>query len=188
MAEMLDELVADALERMGKAVVSTRDQLATVRTGRASSTMLDRIAVDYYGARTPLRQLSQISVPEPRLLVIAPFDTGTLKTIEKAIADSDLGLNPSNDGKVIRIAVPQLTEERRREFGKIARSLGEDGKVAVRNIRRDVLRDVHELDREGDVPAEEATRAEDEVERLTGRHTGEIDDAVKNKEAEILEV
>ena len=185
---MLDDLVADAKERMGKALTSTRDHLATVRTGRASAAMLDRITIDYYGARTPLRQVAQISVPEARLLVVAPYDRESMRQIERAIQESDLGVTPSNDGKVIRLPVPPLTEERRREFVKVARHLGEEGKVAVRNIRRDVLKDVHELDHEGEVSAEDARRAEDQVQKLTDQHVHQIDEAVKTKEAEILEV
>jgi ribosome recycling factor len=159
-----------------------------VRTGRASAALLDRIQVDYYGTRTPLKQLATINVPEPRMLTIQPFDPSSVKTIEKAIMESDLGLQPSNDGKLIRLPIPQLTEERRKELVKVVRHLAEDGRVAVRNVRRDVMHDLKELVDEGEVGADEEHRAEERVQKLTDEHVHKIDELLKRKEAEILEV
>jgi len=159
-----------------------------VRTGRASATLLDRVNVDYYGQRTPLRQLATINVPEPRMLTIQPFDPNSVKTIERAIQESDLGLTPSNDGKLIRLPIPQLTEERRKELVRYVRQLAEEGRVAVRNVRRDVIHHLKELVDNGDVGADEEHRAEHRVQELTDEHTKSIDELLKHKEAEILEV
>ncbi len=184
----IDELLADATRRMDKSVEATAHELNTVRTGRASAALLDRIAVDYYGQKTPLRQLATINVPEPRLLTVQPFDPGSVKGIERAIQESDLGLTPSNDGKVIRLPIPQLTEERRKELVKVVRHLGEEGRVAVRNVRRDVMHHLKELVREGDVGDDEERRAEDRAQKLTDEHVKKIDELLKHKEAEIMEV
>jgi ribosome recycling factor len=184
----IDELMQDAQRRMDKSIEATRSELNGVRTGRASATLLDRVQVDYYGQRTPLRQLATINVPEPRLLTIQPFDPNSVKGIERAIQESDLGLTPSNDGKLIRLPIPQLTEERRKELVRYVRQLGEDGRVAVRNVRRDVIHHLKELVDKGEVGADEEHRAEHRVQELTDEHTKAIDELLKHKEAEILEV
>ena len=185
---MIDELIDDAKRRMDKSVDATVHEFNTVRTGRASSGLLDRIHVDYYGQKTPLKQLATINVPEPRLLTIQPFDPSTLKTIERAIQESDLGLTPSNDGRIIRLPIPQLTEERRKELVKVVRHLAEEGRVAIRNVRRDVMHDLKELVRDGEVGDDEERRAEERVQKLTNEHVTRIDELLKRKEEEILEV
>jgi ribosome recycling factor len=185
---MIDDLIQDATRRMDRSVESTRTSFNTVRTGRASAALLDRIEIDYYGQRTPLKQLASINVPEPRLLTIQPFDPSSIKAIEKAIQESDLGLTPSNDGKLVRLPIPQLTEERRKELVRVVRQIAEEGRVAVRNVRRDVIHDLKELVDNGDVGADEEHRAEDRVQKLTDEHTKAIDELLKHKEQEILEV
>jgi ribosome recycling factor len=182
---MIEDLIRDATRRMDKSVDSTHAELNTIRTGRASAALLDRVQVDYYGQPTPLKQLATISVPEPRLLTVQPFDPNALRDIERAIQESDLGLNPSNDGKIIRLPIPQLTEERRKELVKVARQIAEDGRVAVRNVRRDVI---HHLKEEQSVGADEEHRAEERVQKLTDEHVNRIDELLKRKEAEITEV
>ena len=184
----LEELVQDAQTRMQKSVEHARAEFGTVRTGRAAASLLDRIEVDYYGTATPLRQLSTVNVPEPRLLTVQPFDPSSIKQIEKAIQESDLGLTPSNDGKLIRLPIPQLTEERRKEMVKVVRNLAEQHKVAVREIRRDAMRHLKELVENGDVGADEEHRAEERVQKITDDHTKQIDDLLKHKEAEVMEV
>ena len=188
MSDLTDELIADARERMVKSVEATQVEFQSVRTGRASPAILDRVVVDYYGAATPLRSLATINAPEARLLTVQPFDVSTMKLLEKAISDSGIGLNPSNDGKVMRLAVPELNEERRRELVKVARGIAEEGRIKIRNIRRDVMRDLKELKDEGDVGEDEEKRAETEVQKVTDQRVGELDSALKVKEAEILEV
>jgi ribosome recycling factor len=185
---MINELLADARERMGKSVESTNHEFASVRTGRASPALLDRVVVDYYGAPTPLRQLATISAPEARLLSIQPYDKSAIKVIEKAINESDLGLNPSNDGNLIRLVIPELTEERRRELVKVTRHIAEEGRVAVRNIRRDVMHDLRELKGAGETGSDDEHRAEVELQKLTDEKVGELEDLLKSKEEEILEV
>ena len=185
---MIDELLEDAKRRMNKSVDSTAHEFNTVRTGRASAALLDRIQIDYYGQLTPLKQLATINVPEPRLLTIQPYDPGSIKTIERAIQESELGLTPSNDGKIIRLPIPQLTEERRKELVRVVKHLAEEGRVAVRNIRRDVMHDLKELVRDGEVGDDEERRAEDKAQKLTDEHVGKIDGLLKTKEAEIMEV
>ncbi len=185
---IMDDLLTDASRRMDKSVDATAHELNTIRTGRASAALLDRIHVDYYGQRTPLRQLATINVPEPRLLTVQPFDPGSLRQIEKAIQESDLGLTPSNDGKLIRLPIPQLTEERRKELVKVVRHLAEEGRVAVRNVRRDVMHHMKELVTKGEVGEDEERRGEERLQKLTDEHVKHIDDALKHKEAEILEV
>ncbi len=185
---MIEELLADANRRMDKSVEATAHELTTIRTGRASAALLDRIQVDYYGQKTPLRQLATINVPEPRLLTVQPFDPSSLKSIERAIQESDLGLTPSNDGKVIRLPIPQLTEERRKELVKVVRQLAEEGRVAVRNVRRDVMHDLKELVREGEVGDDEERRAEERAQKVTDEHVKRIDELLKRKEEEIMEV
>jgi ribosome recycling factor len=159
-----------------------------VRTGRASAALLDRVNVDYYGTPTPLRQLATINVPEPRLLTVQPFDPNSLSAIERAIQESDLGLNPANDGKIIRLPIPQLTEERRKELVKIVRHIAEEGRVAVRNIRRDAIHHLKELSNKGEVGSDEEHRAEEQVQKLTDAHTKSIDELLQHKEQEIMEV
>ncbi|MSO47326.1 MAG: ribosome recycling factor [Thermoleophilia bacterium] len=183
---MVDDLVNDAKERMTKSVEATRHEFQTVRTGRATPQLLERIVVEYYGTPTPLNQLAGVQSPDPRSLLISPYDVNALKDIEKAILESDLGINPSNDGKVIRLSIPQLTEERRKELVKIVRGLAEEGKIAVRNIRRDVMADLHAL--EGDVGKDDIHRAEERVQKLTDEHVGQIDAALKQREADVMEV
>jgi len=185
---MIDELLDDAKRRMDKSVESALNEFNTVRTGRASAALLDRITVDYYGQRTPVKQLATINVPEPRLLTIQPFDPTSLKSVERAILESDLGLQPSNDGKIIRLPIPQLTEERRKELVKVVRHLAEEGRVAIRNVRRDVMHDLKELAREGEVGDDEERRAEERLQKLTDEHVHRVDDLLKKKEEEILEV
>jgi ribosome recycling factor len=186
--ELIDELLADAGERMTKSVETTRGELATVRTGRASPHLLDRIIVDYYGTETPLNQLSNVAAADARLLTITPYDKGALSAIEKAINESDVGLTPNNDGNVIRLQIPELTEERRREMVKVVHGVGEEGKVAVRNVRRDVMHDLRELKKDGDAGEDDERRAEATLQKLTDDSTGEIDSLLKGKEEEILEV
>jgi len=185
---MVDDLIQDAARRMDKSVEAVRHEFNSVRTGRASPALLDRIQVDYYGQKTPLKQLATIGAPEPRLLTIQPFDPNSLRSIERSIQESDLGLTPSNDGKLIRLPIPQLTEERRKELVKIVRQMAEDGRVAVRNVRRDVMHHLKELVDKGEVGSDEERRAEERVQKLTDEHTHTIDELLKKKEAEILEV
>jgi len=185
---VIDDLIRDATDRMDKSVEAARHELNTVRTGRASAALLDRIAIDYYGQQTPLRQLATINVPEPRMLTIQPFDPNSVKAIERALQESDLGLTPSNDGKMIRLPIPQLTEERRKELVKVVRQIAEDGRIAIRNIRRDAIHHLKELSTKGDVGDDEERRAEERVQKLTDDHTHAIDELLKHKEAEIMEV
>ena len=185
---MMDELIEDAGRRMDKSVEAALHEFNTVRTGRASAALLDRIQIDYYGTPTPLKQLASIDVPEPRMLTIQPFDPSSIKQIERAIMESDLGLNPSNDGKLVRLPIPQLTEERRKELVKVVRHLAEEGRIAVRNVRRDVMHDLKELVRDGDVGDDEERRAEERVQKMTDDRVHRIDELLKKKEAEILEV
>jgi ribosome recycling factor len=173
---------------MAKSVDSTRHEFASVRTGRASTALLDRIQVDYYGTRTPLNQLATITVPDARLLVVTPYDKSAMKEVERAILESDLGITPSNDGKMIRLPIPPLTEERRKEMVKIAHRIAEDGRVAVRNVRRDTLHHTKELERNGDAGADDVRRAEERTQKLTDEHVQHIDQALKHKEEEIMEV
>jgi ribosome recycling factor len=184
----IDDLIQDATRRMDKSVEAAQSEFATLRTGRASPALLDRVQIDYYGQKTPLKQLATINAPEPRLLTVQPFDPNSLSTIERAIQESDLGLTPSNDGKLIRLPIPQLTEERRQELVKVVRGMAEDGRVAVRNVRRDVIHHLKELVDKGEVGKDEEHRAEDRVQKLTDEHTKKIDELLQRKEAEILEV
>jgi ribosome recycling factor len=185
---MIDDLLADARERMGKSVEATNQEFNTVRTGRASPALLDRISVDYYGTQTPLKQLATISAPEPRMLTIQPYDKSSIKAIEKAIDQSDLGLHPSDDGNLIRLTIPELTEERRKDLVKQVRHIAEEGRVAIRNVRRDVMHDLRELKQEGEAGSDDEHRAEVELQKLTDSRIGELDALLKGKEAEILEV
>jgi ribosome recycling factor len=173
---------------MGKSVEHSRSEFGTVRTGRASAALLDRIEVEYYGTPTPLKQLATISVPDARMLTVQPFDPSSIRAIEKAIQESDLGLTPSNDGKLVRLPIPQLTEERRKDLVKVVRGLAEEHRVAVREIRRDAMKRLKELVDNGDVGADEEHRAEERVQKLTDEHTKQIDDLLRHKEAEVMEV
>ena len=186
--ELIDELLDDAKGRMAKSVESTRNEFATVRTGRASPHLLDRLIVDYYGAESPIKQLAQVAATDARMLTVTPYDKSAIAAIEKAVMESDLGLTPSNDGNVIRLGIPELTEERRKELVKIVHNVAEDGRVAVRNIRRDVMHDLRELKKEGEAGSDEEHRAETELQKSTDDSIKEIDSLLKGKEEEILEV
>ena len=185
---MIDETLFDAEEKMEKAVAVAKDDLATVRTGRATPNMFNRVVVDYYGAMTPLNQLSSISVPEARMAVIKPYDAGQLRQLEKAIRDSDLGLNPSNDGQIIRVVIPQLSEERRREMVKVARGKGEDARVTIRSIRRKAMEELGRIVKDGEAGEDEVARAEKELQGTVDKYVHQVDELVKHKEAELLEV
>ncbi|HVM69075.1 MAG TPA: ribosome recycling factor [Gaiellaceae bacterium] len=184
----IEEFLQDARRRMDASIEHTRETFSGVRTGRASAALLDRITIDYYGTPTPLKNMATINAPEPRLLTVQPFDPTQIKAIEKAVQESDLGLTPSNDGKVIRLPIPQLTEERRKELVKLVRKYGEEGKVAIRNVRRDIMKHLEELVRNGEVGDDEERRAEKQVQDLTDEHVKTIDDLMKHKEADIMEV
>ena len=188
MSELIDELLKDASERMTRTVEATNQEFASVRTGRASPAILDRVAVDYYGTETPLNQLATINAPEARLITVQPFDVSTLPSIEKAILEADIGLTPGNDGKIIRLAIPELSEERRKELVKVVRNIAEEGRVAIRNVRRDVMQDLRELREAGEAGADDEHRAEGELQRLTDERVADLDAHLKGKEEEILEV
>lgn len=185
---MIEETLFDAEEKMEKAVSVAKDDLNTVRTGRATPSMFAGIVVDYYGSPTPMNQLASVNVPEARMVVIKPYDQSQLHAMEKAIRDSDLGVNPSNDGMIIRVIVPQLSEERRRDMVKIARSKGEDAKISIRSVRRKAKEELERISKDGEAGEDEVTRAEKELEGTTARYVGQIDDLVKHKEADLLEV
>jgi ribosome recycling factor len=185
---VIDETLLDAEEKMDKAVSVAKEDFSGIRTGRATPAMFNKIVVDYYGAMTPINQLSSLTVPEPRMAVISPYDKSSLGVIERAIRDSDLGVNPSNDGSIIRIVFPQLTEERRREFIKVARSKAEDAKVSIRNIRRRAKEELDRLVKDGETGEDEVTRAEKELEKTTAQYVSSVDELLRHKEAELLEV
>jgi len=185
---MIDEALFEAEEKMEKALEVTKEDLAGIRTGRAHPGMFNKVVVDYYGAPTPLQQLASFQTPEARTVLVSPYDKGSMAAIEKALRDADLGVNPSNDGNVIRLNLPQLTEERRREYIKMARHTGEEGKVAVRNIRRHAKDTIERAVKDGDIGEDEGTRAEKELEALTKKYVEAIDEALKLKEADLLEV
>ena len=184
----LDEIIRDASHRMDQAVQKVAEDFGAIRTGRANPQLLHRVMVDYYGQPTPLQQLANFSVPEPRILIVNPFDKGSVNQIEKAIRDSDLGLNPSTDGGTIRCVFPELTEERRKDFIKLAKHAAEDGKIAVRNVRRSARDAMQKLENEGEVGADEHDRYSKQLEELTARHVAQIDKALDQKEQELLEV
>jgi ribosome recycling factor len=186
MSDIVDLTAAE--RRMQGALDSVRREFSTIRTGRASPAILDRIEVEAYGSRMPLRSVANVNVPEPRLLTVTPFDPGTIKAIERAIDTSDLGLNPQNDGKILRLPVPELTEERRKQFIRLARGMAEEGRVSVRNVRRDEMRDLQELKKMGEISEDDERRAEAELQDLTGSYVNRIDAALSDKEAELLEV
>jgi ribosome recycling factor len=185
---LIDELLNDAKDRMGKSVETALHEFSSVRTGRASPSLLDRVTVDYYGAMTPLNQLSTISAPEARLLTVQPYDKSSIKAIEKAINESDVGLTPSNDGNVVRLVVPELTEERRRDLVKVLRNLAEEGRISIRNVRRDTMQHLRELKAEGEASSDDEHRAELELQKLTDGRVGDLDALLKAKEEEILAV
>ena len=186
MSEIVDLTTAE--RRMQGALDSVRREFSTIRTGRANPSILDRVEVDVYGTRMPLRSVASVNAPESRLLVVAPFDPGSIKAIERAIGNSDIGLNPQSDGKVIRLPIPELTEERRRQLVRLARGMAEEGRVSVRNIRRDEMRDLMELRKEGEISQDDEHRAEAELQQLTDAYIKRIDAALTDKEAELLEV
>jgi ribosome recycling factor len=185
---LIDELLQDAREHMDKSVEATRGKFGSVRTGRASPALLDRVSVDYYGAQTPLKQLATINAPEARLLTVQPYDKSSMKAIERGILESDIGLTPNNDGAIIRLSIPELTEERRKELVKVVRGIAEEGRVAIRNIRRDVMHDLRELRDAGEAGQDDEHRAEDLLQKLTNEKIGDLDSVLKSKEEEILEV
>ncbi|HEX9532383.1 MAG TPA: ribosome recycling factor [bacterium] len=185
---MINDVIADAKARMQKAIEAVRHEFASLRTGRASPTLLEQIRVDYYGVATPITQVATVTVPEPRLLVIAPWDKKMAKDIEKAILKSELGLMPSNDGTHVRVPIPSLTQERRKELAKVAHKHAEEGRVAIRNVRREAKEMIEELEEEGDVSEDESKRGLDELQKLTDKFIAEVDALLAAKEKEILEV
>jgi len=185
---MIRELIADGKRRMESAVEALRHEYNTVRTGRASTGLLDRIHVDYYGAKTPLKQLANLATPDARTLSITVYDKGAVNSVVKAIQESDLGLNPNIDDNVVRLAIPPLTSERRQELVKMVKGMAEDSRVSVRNVRRDVMQDLKDLKKEGEVSEDEERRAEDEVQKLTDGYVEKINEVAHHKEEEILEV
>jgi ribosome recycling factor len=185
---MIDEAIFDAEEKMEKAVSVARDDLSSIRTGRANPGMFARVNVEYYGTPTPITQMCSINVPEARMVVIKPYEAGQLRAIEDAIRNSDLGVNPTNDGAIIRVAIPQLTEERRRELVKQAKAKGEDAKVSVRNIRRRAMDELHRIKKDGEAGEDEVGRAEKDLDKSTATYVHQIDELVKHKEGELLEV
>ncbi len=185
---MTDETLLEAIDKMDKAVEHVQSQFGTVRTGRASPALVERITADYYGAPVPIQQMASISVPEARMLMIKPHDKGALGAIERAIRDSDLGVSPNNDGVVIRLNFPALTEERRRDYVKVVKTMSEDGRIAIRSIRRDARKAMETAEKAGEISADELERAEKELEKITGDHVDKIDAAFGRKEAELLEV
>lgn len=184
----LEEILEDAENKMAAAVEHTRSEFGKVRTGRANPQLVNDLPVTYYGTKTPLQQIAGVSVPEARMLVVSPYDPSALKEIERAIADSDLGLNPNNDGEVIRVVFPELTEERRKEYVRMVRERAEEGRVSVRNIRRQAKQQIEKLEGDGDVSRDEAHRADKRLQDLTDKHVGEVDKVLQNKENELLEV
>lgn len=184
----INSIMTDGVNKMNKAVDVAKDDLAAIRTGRAHPSLFNKVIVDYYGAPTALNQLASVQIPEARVALINPFDKGAMSSIEKALRESDLGVNPSNDGVSIRINFPQLTEERRKEYIKLAKSKGEDSKVSIRNIRRAVKEALEKMEKDGDISKDDLARAEKELEKITGEHTAKIDELLKHKEAELLEV
>lgn len=185
---MIDDIQLEAEERMAASVEHARDQLQTIRTGRANPNMFQGVMADYYGAPTPITQMATISVPEPRMLLIKPYEQAMMQEIENAIRNSDLGVNPTNDGQVLRVTIPQLTEERRRDMVKLAKSKGEDGKIAIRNVRRKAMESLKKLQKDGDVGEDEVVAAEKEMEKITAGYIEQVEKLVANKETELLEV
>lgn len=185
---MIDDILTDAEYHMEQSVEHTREDLTTIRTGRANPAMFNGLVAEYYGTPTPITQMSSISVPEPRMLLIRPYDASAMDAIETAIRNSDLGVNPTNEGQALRVTVPQLTEERRKEMVKVSRAKGEDGKIAVRNIRRKGMEQLKKLQKDGDAPEDQVTSAEKKLDKITARYVGLIDDLVDKKEKELLDI
>lgn len=185
---MINDTLNEADDKMGKSVEATREEFATIRAGRATPAMFNKILVDYYGSPTPIQQLATFTSPEPRIINIAPFDINAMSALEKAIRDSDLGVNPSNDGKILRAVFPELTEERRKEYIKLAREKAESGRVAVRQVRQKAKQSLERLEKDGEVGKDDVTGAEKRLDGLTKKHTDQIDEMLKHKEAELLEV
>jgi ribosome recycling factor len=185
---MIEETLFEAEEKMERAVEHAKEEFAAIRTGRATPAMFARMLVDYYGAPTPLPQLASFAIPEPRMVIVKPHDPSQLKAMEKAIRDSDLGVNPNNEGTQLRLILPPMTEERRREMIKVARHKGEDAKVAIRNVRRKAKDELDRLVRDGDVVEDDGRRAEKELDELTHKYVVNVDEILKHKEAELLEV
>jgi ribosome recycling factor len=185
---VIEETLLEAEEKMEKAVAVAKDDFAAIRTGRAHPAMFNKIVAEYYGAVTPINQLASFSVPEPRMAIVSPFDKTSLRVIEEAIRNSDLGVNPSNDGSIIRVNFPQLTEERRREYIKVARNKGEDAKISIRAVRRKAKDILDKLNKDGEAGEDEVRRAEKELEDVTARYVAQVDELLKHKEAELLEV
>lgn len=185
---MIEDILAETAEKMGKAVSHSREEFSTIRTGRASPAFVEKLVVDYYGSEVPLQQLAGFSVPEARTLVIQPYDKGSVGAIEKAIRSSDLGLNPSSDGNVLRLSFPPLTAERRKEYVKMVRSMAEDGRVAIRNLRRAARQQLEASEKEGEMGADDLERAEKELDKLTAAHIADLDTALEHKEQELTEV
>jgi ribosome recycling factor len=185
---VIDQILSGAGEKMDKSVTATREEFAAIRAGRAHPSMFSKLTADYYGTPTPLQQLATFTAPEPRIILISPFDPSAMGGIERAIRESDLGVNPANDGKVLRCVFPELTEERRKEFVKVARAKAEDGRVSVRNIRRQAKQELEKLDKDGEASRDDVNVAEKKLDAATKRHTDAIDDLLKQKEAELIEV
>ncbi len=185
---MINDILNEADKKMEKSVESTREEFATIRAGRANPSMFAKITVDYYGTQTPLQQLASFTAPEARVILVAPYDIGAMANVERAIRDSDLGVNPANDGKVLRCVFPELTEERRKEYIKLAKSKAEDGRVAVRNLRRTAKQGLEKLEKDGEAGKDDVAGAEKRLDGITKKHTDAIDEMLKNKEAELLEV
>jgi ribosome recycling factor len=185
---VINDILNEADTKMVKSVEATREEFATIRAGRATPSMFSKIMVDYYGSPTPLQQLASFTAPEARIILVQPYDMGAMANVEKAIRESDLGVNPSNDGKVLRCVFPELTEDRRKDYIKLARTKAEDGKIAVRNLRRTAKQGLEKLEKDGEVGKDDVTGAEKRLDGITKKHTDEIDDMLKNKEAELLEV
>lgn len=185
---MINEILNEADGKMDKSVEATREEFATIRAGRATPSMFSKILVDYYGTPTPLQQLASFTAPEARIILVQPYDMGAMANVEKAIRESDLGVNPANDGKVLRCVFPELTEDRRKDYIKLARTKAEDGKIAVRNLRRTAKQHLEKLEKDGEAGKDDVTGAEKRLDGITKKHTDEIDDMLKNKEAELLEV
>jgi ribosome recycling factor len=185
---VINAVLNEADSKMDKSVEATREEFATIRAGRANPSMFSKLTADYYGTPTPLQQLASFTSPEPRIILIAPYDMGAMTAIEKSIRDSDLGVNPANDGKLLRVVMPELTEERRKEFIKLAKGKAEDGRVSVRNIRRTAKQSLEKLEKDGEVGKDDVTGAEKRLDGMTKKHTDAIDEMLKNKEAELIEV
>jgi ribosome recycling factor len=185
---MVEEVLAETERKMRKAVDTTGEEFSIVRTGKASTSLLNRVVVDYYGQNTPLNQISSISAPEPSLIIVAPYDKSVIKDVEKAILQADLGVNPVSDGHVIRLPIPRLTEERRKEMIKVVKTRAEEGKVALRNVRRDGIEDLRDFEKDSAITEDDLHRGQDEIQKLTDRFVHEIDEMLKTKEKELMEV